>query len=257
MIGFWNVQDLASGASDEKKDLIAKVMKAMDGYGVELLCLSEVLGDTKLSDDITIYKDYFQKKRTKSKTSRQLGYYVEGTADFDVSIHTVRDFNVAFGASAPMKGGNNFSRLTKRDILHVKAAKFDVYYYHANSSTKAEHLVSWAVLDRVCADPKRPFLFLGDLNCSPTELGVYLNYYKGLPDTYKIPKEIWGLLSPIDDGHTHNAKSPFGPTKTLDYAIAYGLVAKIIKIDTRAASVKAMNGYSDLSDHMPICVTVA
>ncbi len=243
---FWNVQRLGSSTPGSKERIIEQVLaEAITLHHVELAFLCEVTSSMTVGG-VGINKQVHVIKRGTHAQAAQLGY-----ASIDADLNEVAleqyempKFKDTFGFAAPRKGGNEFTRQSKRFVAF--AGEHDganLYVYHANASAKGAFLVAW-VIEALRQEDDGDFLLVGDLNSEPAAVQTQL-------DQLGVDRSLFEFG---DNGHTHNAKT--GLTKTYDYAIGgFGNVPVVTKLDISGAiGHYSQNPAADMSDHLPIVV---
>ncbi len=243
---FWNVQRLGSGTAVSKEAIIEQVLaEAIQLHNVDLAFLCEVTS-TMTVGGVGINKQISVFKRGARATAAQLGY---ASIDSDLNEVVLQKFEIpqfheTFGFSAPRKGGNEFTKQSKRFVAFGGQYEgINVYIYHANASAKGAFLVAW-VIEALRQEDDGEFVLMGDLNSQPTAVRTQL-------DLLDIDRDLFEFGH---DGPTHNAKT--GLTKTYDYAIGgFGLVPVVTKLEiTTAIAHYSTNPAADMSDHLPIVV---
>jgi hypothetical protein len=256
---FWNVQRLGSGTPTRRKEVFEAVFaEAVVVRDVEYALFCEISASLIASDGNTINKQLMMAKRTKKKSSGQLGY-AGLTADMTELPLVKADLpshDEVFGMPSWRKGGNYFDRISKRMVGHVgKLGGRDIYCYHANASALGGMLVAWAAA-HLHQKHKGKFVLLGDLNAEPGNVQTQLQWRKIDP----------GHFVCATGGSTHNAKTDL--KTTYDYAIGgngHDLQVTALNIrDTVREFTRTQNGVNDgnldsttnenMSDHLPIIV---
>lgn len=262
-IGFWNVERLGEGTSEESKTVIANAVEwFFDHEGVELFVFCEITSNTVISSDtpvdLEIDKIATVKRRLKKIASAQLGYAVvyKENCGFSGTARplTVPDYDETYTFKTYKKTGNRFSVYSKRQVLEFDKLfhGIDFYFFHANSSSRASYLVAWVAEHlRKESEGGNPFVLVGDLNCEPAALENELKYYdhddlkgQGYSDGFHIKFA----------GNTHHARK--GASKVLDYAITtQGTAVTIASYNTLPFSNR--HDRADHPDHFPVVVEVA
>jgi hypothetical protein len=270
-VGFWNVQRLGDGTSEEKKRIVADVIdKFFDELDVELFVLCEVMSDTVVSsilgNEHEVEKLEHRPRRSKKRTSAALGYSLITTEGLDVTARKfeVPTFSELFGQPNHRKGSADFYLKSKRHILTLShyMAGWDLYFYHANAESLggSRHKVAWAAEALRHANSNandevvRPFVLIGDLNCQPTELRNCMGELQDIVDK----DEKWLKGFQVSHGlETHTTKPKKGKAalqKTYDYAIGTkgkGRTIEVKVIDTRFIGKSELKFHPD---HLPIVV---
>lgn len=245
---FWNVQRLGSATPKKRGEMMEGVLaEAFHFHHADYALLCEVSGSTSLGG-VSISKQVAVFKRGTHARAAQLGY---ASIDSDLNEVTLERFPLpkftdVFGRPTWRKGGNEFTKHSKRVVAH--AGNFNgvnVYVYHANASSKAPFLVAW-VAEALRLEDDEDFLLIGDLNCEPPAVRTQLQLLGCDPDIFEFG----------DDGPTYNAKT--GLTKTYDYAIGgLGVPSVVTKLDiSRTIAHFTDTPAEDMSDHLPIIVEI-
>jgi len=245
---FWNVQRLGSATPEKRGEIMQGVVaEAFRVHNVDYALLCEVSGSTNL-DGVSFRKQVSVVKRGTHARAAQLGY---ASIDSDLNEVTLEKyplpkFTKVFDQPSPRKGGNEFTKHSKRCVAYVlNVHGVNVYVYHANASSKAPFLVAW-VAEALRLEDDEDFLLIGDFNCEPPEVRTQLELLKRDPDAFEFG----------EDGPTHNAKT--GLTKTYDYAIGGRRVpSAVTKLDISKTIAQFTNTPAkDMSDHLPIIVEI-
>src|SRR5574343_1420424 len=122
-IGFWNVERLGGGTSDESKTLIATAIEwFFDSKDVELFVLCEITSNTIATSssgtiDLEIDKIGTVKRRLKKLASSQLGDALVAREDYpgvDARVLPIPAYKDVFGFDNYAKGGNKFDLFSRR-----------------------------------------------------------------------------------------------------------------------------------------------
>lgn len=244
---FWNTYRLGGGSGSNKKIIIEGVLAQLfhDHPNIEFAALCEVTSDVQLGD-APVGKNLY---RATKKGKGQLAYDAFDTDlnSLDLENADIDDFQDVFGSKSYKKGGQKFSKHSKRPIAYVgQYGGRHVYIYHANASAKSSFVVSWAA-ESIRQDAANAFVLAGDLNCEPPAFNSAIDLATGAPGYHA------NFTTP-NNGNTHNAKT--GLTKTYDWAVAgsAGGAVGVTKFDF--SGVINTMGFQDdpRSDHLPIVV---
>lgn len=252
---FWNTQRLGAGSGTEKGIVLESVLaQIFHDHDADAAFLCEVTSDTVLGDATFSKSIHYKKKGS-------LGYSGISAPDYDavaLERFPVPKFNEVFATTSHRKGGNEFTRQSKRMVVAAgNWGGVPIYLYHANASYRAAFVVSW-VAAALHAEEEGDFLLVGDLNCEPSQFKSEIDVCAREIDP-QFHKQFYRCYG----GDTHNART--GLSKTYDWAIAGGEVdpgVEVTAIDL-TASLRALNlipkngnPSSVLSDHLPILVTI-
>ena len=247
---FWNVQRLGRSTPNLRGGVVEGVVAhAFQDHHVDLVVLCEMSGSTHLGD-VAVNKQLNVIRRGATRGAAQLGYAAISDDLNEVAIQRFElpSFSDTFGRPIHRKGGNAFTRHTKRFVGHLgDFAGVNVYVYHANASAKGAFLVAWvaAALD---LEDDGDFLLVGDLNSTPQAVRTQMQFVGLDPDTFEFG---W-------DQPTHNAHKP-PATKVYDWAIGgFSIVPGVTTLDIGGFVQGAFgaDAPANMPDHLPIVVEI-
>jgi hypothetical protein len=246
---FWNVQRLGSATPQARGEIMEAVLAdAFEFHGAEYAILCEVSGSASLGV-ANVNKQVQVFRRGANARAAQLGYACIDAELNEVVLEQFKmpTFTDVFGNPTHRKGGNDFTRQSKRFVAHAGTYDGDVelYVYHANASAKGAFLVAW-VAEALRLEDNGNFLLVGDLNSEPGAVRTQMQLLGTDPDEFEFG----------EDGPTHNAKT--GLNKTYDYAIGgMGIVPVVTRLDiTGTIAHFTDDPNANMSDHLPIVVEI-
>ena len=251
---FWNTYRLGSGSDDNKnllyEGIVAQIIDAAHDFQFMALC--EVTGELQLGV-ATVEKTLVRATGTKG----QLAYsgINEDMSSSEIEVQDIGNFMDTFGIPSWKKGGNAFTRISKRPVARFNDGYgTPIFIYHANASAKSSFVVTW-VAASLAQEYNDDLILAGDLNCEPL---AFLNECQQFDRQMRLAGS--GTAFPVFGYFygtpTHNAK--YGATSTYDWAITGSNTAPVtVTVMDYTQAIQEMNWNANASDHLPILITYA